>query len=52
MSVKFLEQAGVKPRFMRLAEFGIKGNGHMLQLELNNHEISRAMMDWLEETLG
>jgi pimeloyl-ACP methyl ester carboxylesterase len=47
LTVKFLEQAGVKPDFIRLADRGINGNGHMLQLERNNHAISAVMMDWL-----
>ncbi len=52
LTVKYLEQAGVKPHVMRLADLGIKGNGHMLQLESNNHEIARVMLHWLTETLG
>jgi pimeloyl-ACP methyl ester carboxylesterase len=48
LTVKFLQQAGVKPSFIRLEERGIRGNGHMLQLEKNNHEIAALMMDWLE----
>jgi hypothetical protein len=51
LTAGFLEQAGVKPTFIRLEDAGIHGNGHMLQLEKNNHEISTLMMDWLEEVL-
>ena len=32
-TVKFLEQAGVKPTFIRLADHGIKGNSHMMMVE-------------------
>jgi len=52
LTVKFLEQAGVEPSFIRLADVGIRGNGHMLQLERNNQEIAAVMMDWLEKALS
>ena len=52
LTVKFLEQAGVHPTFIRLEEKGIRGNGHMLQLEKNNHEIAKVMMDWLGQVLA
>ena len=51
LTVKFLEQAGVHPTFIRLGDVGINGNGHMLMLEKNNHEIAKVMMDWLEQVL-
>lgn len=52
LTVRFLEQAGVKPTFIRLADVGIRGNGHMLQLEKNNHDIAKVMMDWLEKVIS
>ena len=51
LTVKFLEQAGVKPTYIRLVDRGIRGNGHMLMLEKNNHEIAQLMMDWLDDVL-
>jgi pimeloyl-ACP methyl ester carboxylesterase len=51
LTVQFLEHAGVKPSFIRLADVGVRGNGHMLMLEKNNHEIAAVMMDWLEKVL-
>lgn len=51
LTVKFLEQAGVRPTFIRLDDVGVRGNGHMLMLEKNNHEISAVMMDWLDDVL-
>ena len=50
-TVKYLEQAGVHPTFMKLADLGIKGNGHMMMLEKNNQEIARAMSDWLAKSV-
>lgn len=43
----YLSQAGVQTEFVRLPEWGIRGNGHMIMLERNNAEISRRMGDWL-----
>lgn len=41
---RFLSEAGVANDFVRLADVGLKGNGHMLMLEMNN----RAIAEWLE----
>jgi pimeloyl-ACP methyl ester carboxylesterase len=43
---KYLTQAGVRHDFMRLAEKGIKGNGHMMFLEKNNLEIAHLIESW------
>ncbi len=45
----FLKQAGVEHCFMRLADAGIRGNGHMMMLEKNNLEIARLLDNWLRE---
>ena len=51
-TVKYLRQAGVmKTTFVRLAEVGIKGNGHMLMLEKNNMEIAGVAAKWLKENV-
>ena len=42
--VRFLRQAGVVDvEWLRLAEHGIEGNGHLMFLELNNLEIARLV---------
>ncbi len=41
---RFLRQAGVPHDFVRLADIGIHGNGHMMMLEKNN----MAIASWLE----
>ena len=46
---QFLTQAGVKNDFVRLADHGIRGNGHMMMLEKNNLEISAFLRRWLEK---
>ncbi len=44
----FLRQAGVDHDFVRLADIGIRGNGHMMMLEKNNLEIAEFLQKWLE----
>jgi len=48
-TVQYLAQAGVKNTFIRLADRGIKGNGHMMMLEKNNQEIAALMAGWLKD---
>src|SRR5882757_1246411 len=43
---KYLGQAGVKNTFVRLADHGIRGNGHMMMLEKNNLEIAAFLRGW------
>jgi pimeloyl-ACP methyl ester carboxylesterase len=45
-TAKYLEQAGVKSTFVRLADHGIRGNGHMMMLEKNNLEIAAFIRGW------
>lgn len=50
-TVAFLRQAGVDCDFIRLEDLGIKGNGHMQMLELNNLEIAAVLNKWIEEKI-
>ena len=50
-TVKYLEQAGVHPTWIKLADAGIHGNGHMMMLEKNNLEIAALMSKWLDKVL-
>jgi len=50
-TVAYLRQARVSVRFVRLADVGIKGNGHMLMLEKNNLDIAAVADRWLRETV-
>ncbi|OQU97690.1 hypothetical protein CLAIMM_03583 [Cladophialophora immunda] len=47
-TVAYLRQAGVPCDFIRLEELGIKGNGHMQMLELNNLEIAKVLDNWIQ----
>ena len=51
-TVKYLQQAGVKPNFLRLADVGIKGNSHVMMNEKNNKEIAAAIAQWLNTALA
>jgi pimeloyl-ACP methyl ester carboxylesterase len=46
---KYLDQAGVDHDFVRLADIGIHGNGHMMMLEENNLDISAFFARWLSK---
>ena len=50
-TVKYLEQSGVRPDWIKLAEVGIHGNGHMMMLEKNNADIANVMSRWLNKTV-
>jgi hypothetical protein len=50
-TAQYLAQAGVKNSFIRLADRGIRGNGHMMMLEKNNAEIAAVMSRWMEKTI-
>lgn len=51
-TVKYLEQAGVRLTWIKLADVGIHGNGHMMMLEKNNAQIAAVMSRWMEKTLA
>ncbi len=46
-TVKYFEQAGAHPVWIKLADIGIHGNGHMMMLEKNNAEIAAVISNWL-----
>ena len=49
-TVKYLEQAGLRPSFIKLADLNIRGNSHVLMLEKNNREIAAVIARWLDKT--
>jgi len=50
-TVKYLQQAGVRPTWIKLADVGIRGNGHMMMLERNNADIAKVISTWLDRSL-
>lgn len=49
---QYLEQAGVRHTFIRLADRGIRGNGHMMMIEKNNQEIAALIEGWLAPAIA
>lgn len=50
-TMKYLEQVGIHPTWIKLADIGIHGNGHMMMLEKNNQEIAAVFSRWLAKAL-
>jgi pimeloyl-ACP methyl ester carboxylesterase len=48
-TVRYLQQAGVKPSHIKLADIGIHGNSHVMMLEKNNQDIAAVIAKWLDE---
>ncbi len=48
----YLSQAGVATTFVRLADKGLRGNGHMMMLELNSLEIADYLDTWMTDAVG
>ena len=46
-TVHYLVEAGVNTEHIRLADHGIRGNGHMMMLEMNNLEIASLIETWM-----
>ena len=44
----FLTWAGVEHDFIHLHDRGLMGNGHMVMLEKNSHDIAALLLDWLD----
>src|SRR6516225_4378805 len=51
-NVEYLQQAGVPTKFIRLADIGIHGNGHMMMMEKNSDQIAQVIVDWLATAVG
>ncbi|HUK60566.1 MAG TPA: alpha/beta hydrolase [Stellaceae bacterium] len=48
-TVKYLEQAGVHPTWLKLAEHGIHGNSHVPMLEKNSDRIAAEIIAWTDK---
>jgi hypothetical protein len=47
-TVAFLRDAGCDVERIRLAERGVRGNGHGMMLERNNREALEVILAWLD----
>jgi pimeloyl-ACP methyl ester carboxylesterase len=50
-TVEYLQQAGVAVTFLKLADIGIHGNGHMMMMEKNSDVIAGVIAEWLDKVL-
>jgi len=50
-TARHLAQAGVANVFVRLADMGIRGNGHMMMLEKNSREIADFLDGWVQKNI-
>ncbi|MCU1335428.1 MAG: hypothetical protein JWO19_1009 [Bryobacterales bacterium] len=48
-NVAFLKQVGCTAEMLRLRDYGIHGNGNLMLLEKNNHEVFAVIRDWLDK---
>lgn len=48
-TVGYLRQGGVQTDFVRLQDWGLHGNGHMVMLELNSAEVGSRLGRWLAD---
>jgi pimeloyl-ACP methyl ester carboxylesterase len=48
-NVEFLKQVGCTAEMVRLRDFGIYGNGNLMLMEKNNHEVFGVLRDWLDK---
>lgn len=48
---RFLTSAGVENDHIELVDLGLEGNGHMMMMEQNNHEIADQLLDWLNRNV-
>jgi alpha-beta hydrolase superfamily lysophospholipase len=51
-NVAFLTQVGCQAELIRLRDFGIHGNGNLMPMEKNNHEVFTVLRDWLDKKVA
>jgi hypothetical protein len=51
-NVAFLKQAGCSVDLLRLRDYGIFGNGNLMLMEKNNHEVFVVIRDWLDKKVA
>ena len=51
-NVAFLKQVGCSVELLRLRDYGIYGNGNLMLMEKNNHEIFSVIRDWLDRKVA
>jgi pimeloyl-ACP methyl ester carboxylesterase len=51
-NVAFLKQVGCTVEMLRLRDDGILGNGNLMLMEQNNHEVFTVVRDWLDRNVA
>jgi pimeloyl-ACP methyl ester carboxylesterase len=51
-NVEFLKQVGCSAEMVRLRDYGIVGNGNLMLLEKNNHEVFGVVHEWLDRKVS
>ena len=51
-NVAFLKQVGCSVDLLRLRDYGILGNGNLMPMEKNNHEVFTVIRDWLDKKVA
>ena len=51
-NVAFLRQVGCSVELLRLRDHGILGNGNLMLMESNNHEVFGVLRGWLDEKVA
>jgi len=51
-NVEFLKQGGCTVEMLRLRNYGITGNGNLMLMERNNHEVFAVLRDWLDKNVA
>jgi hypothetical protein len=51
-NVEFLKQVGCTVEMLRLRNYGITGNGNLMLMERNNHEVFAVLRDWLDKNVA
>ena len=51
-NVAFLKQVGCSVDLLRLRDYGIVGNGNLMLMEKNNHEVFGVLRDWLDRKVA
>jgi pimeloyl-ACP methyl ester carboxylesterase len=50
-TIGYLQQAGVKVDYVKLADIGLRGNGHMMMMEKNSDAIAQVIVEWLAKNV-
>ncbi len=51
-NIEFLRQVGCQAEMVRLRDYGILGNGNLMLLEKNNHEVFEVIREWLDRKVA